>query len=126
MLMNRQLAGGGWNYGNTSVYGRKLYAQPDQTGVALLALRPYASREEVYRSLGYLKEEIGRISTPLSLGWGFLGLEAWGNRPPDVVRRVQDCADRQMRRGTYNTQEISILLVALSKGFWLMEGLAQR
>jgi hypothetical protein len=39
MVMNRQLATGGWNYGNTSVFGRQLYPQPDQTGVALSALR---------------------------------------------------------------------------------------
>ena len=126
MLMNRQLTKGGWNFGNTSVYGRQQYPQPDQTGVALFALRPYASREEVSHSLGYLLDEIGRISTPLSLGWGLLGLEAWGNRPSEAVRRVQECADRQKRRGPYNTQELSLLLVALSRGFGSMEDLSKR
>lgn len=121
MLMNRQLATGGWNYGNTSVYGRQLYPQPDQTGVALSALSPYVKKGEVIHSLEYLGREIGRIRTPLSLGWGLLGLRAWGNRPPESMNWVRECVDRQNRRGTYNTQELSLLLLAISGNPALIE-----
>jgi hypothetical protein len=114
MLMNRQLPTGGWNYGNTSVYGRQLYPQPDQTGVALSALSSYVTKGEVIRSLEYLVGEIGRIRTPLSLGWGLLGLGACGDRPPGFMNWVRECVDRQSRRGTYNTQELSLLLLAIS------------
>ena len=121
MLMNRQLATGGWNYGNTSVYGRQLYPQPDQTGVALSALSPYVTKEEVNRSLEYLGGEIRRIRTPLSLGWGLLGLGAWGDRPPGFMNWVRECVDRENRRGIYNTQELSLLLLAISDSRALIE-----
>ena len=121
MLMDRQLVTGGWNYGNTSVYGRQLYPQPDQTGVALSALRPYVTKGEVIRSLEYLGREIGRIRTPLSLGWGLLGLGAWGGRPPGSMNWVRECVDRQNRRGIYNTQELSLLLLAISGNPALIE-----
>jgi hypothetical protein len=121
MLMDRQLVTGGWNYGNTSVYGRQLYPQPDQTGVALSALSPYVTKGEVIRSLKYLGREIGRIRTPISLGWGLLGLGAWGDRPPGFMNWVRECVDRQSRRGTYNTQELSLLLLAISDNPALIE-----
>jgi hypothetical protein len=121
MLMNRQLAAGGWNYGNTSVYGRQLYPQPDQTGVALSALSPYVTKGEVIRSLKYLGREIGRIRTPLSLGWGLLGLGAWGERPPGFMNWVSECVERQNRRGIYNTPELSLLLLAISGNTALIE-----
>jgi hypothetical protein len=125
MLMNRQLAAGGWNYGNTSVYGRQLYPQPDQTGVALSALSPYVTKGEVIRSLEYLGREIGRIRTPLSLGLGLLGLGAWGDRPPGFMNWVRECVDRQNRRGIYNTQERSLLLLAISGNPALIEETAK-
>ena len=125
MLMNRQLATGGWNYGNTSVYGRQLYPQADQTGVALSALSPYVTKGEVIRSLEYLGREIGRIRTPLSLGWGILGLGAWGDRPSGFMNCVRECVDRQNRRGIYNTQELSLLLLAISGNPALIEDTAK-
>jgi hypothetical protein len=125
MLMDRQLAAGGWNCGNTSVYGRQLYPQPDQTGVALSALSPYVTKGEVIRSLEYLGGEIGRIRAPLSLGWGLLGLGAWGDRPPEYMKWVRECVDRMNRRGTYNTQELSLLLLAISDSRALIEDTAK-
>ena len=44
VVLNRALAQGGWNYGNTSVFGRQLRPQPGPTGLALLALA--AQREQ--------------------------------------------------------------------------------
>jgi hypothetical protein len=37
MIMDRQLRQGGWNYGNTMVYGQELRPFPDTTGLALTA-----------------------------------------------------------------------------------------
>lgn len=115
MVMDRQLDTGGWNYGNTFVYGTRLYPQPDQTGLALCALRPHAQGDEVSRSLGYLAGEVGRIGTPLSLGWALMGLAAWGKQPPDSMRRVEECVKRQERTAAYSSQELSVLLLAISR-----------
>jgi hypothetical protein len=118
MLLDRQLPGGGWNYGNTTVFGRHLYAQPDQTGLALAALRPHASSKEVFPSLEYLGKAIDRVGTPLSLGWGILGLGSWGIRPPGIPDRIRRCIDKEDRLISCNTQEISLLLAALSGDPW--------
>ena len=38
LIADRALPSGGWNYGNTAVFGRELRPQPAPTGLALLAL----------------------------------------------------------------------------------------
>jgi hypothetical protein len=39
MLLDRACPGGGWNAGNGVVYGTALAPHPDDTAIALLALR---------------------------------------------------------------------------------------
>lgn len=112
MLMDRQLPKGGWNYGNTAVYGSELHPQPENTGLALCAMSGLVSRADVQRSIDYLKSRILRIRTPLSLGWGLLGLGAWGNRPIETRSWVQDCLERQKNHGPYETALLSLLILA--------------
>ena len=38
MMLDRQLPHGGWNYGNTYVFGRELRPMPESTGAALTGL----------------------------------------------------------------------------------------
>ncbi len=112
MLMDRQLPKGGWNYGNTAVYGQELYPQPENTGLALCALSGLVSRMDVQRSIDYLKSRILRIRTPLSLGWGLLGLGAWGKRPVEARSWVLDSLERQKKYGPYETALLSLLFLA--------------
>ena len=44
LLLARQLEAGGWNYGNTTAFGRAQRPAPDSTGVALAALSVEADR----------------------------------------------------------------------------------
>lgn len=112
MLLDRQLPSGGWNYGNTFVYGRELYPHPDMTGAALTALVGLVKEEQLKRSLEYLKERVSRLYTPRSLGWAVLGLGAWQSRPNDSDEWIMDCVKRQERYGTYDTTLLSLLLLA--------------
>ena len=114
LLMDRQLPAGGWNYGNTLVYGRELYAQPDCTGLALSALEGCVPRSEVEKSLNYLTSQVTRVRTPLSLGWGILGLGAWGQKPGQTTAWVGECMDRQAKHGAYDTTLVSLLLLSLN------------
>ena len=79
VIENRALSCGGWNYGNTSVFGRQLRPQPGPTGQALLALAAHA-RNRRLRSLQpaivYLLRTLPEIRAPISLAWGVLGLRA--------------------------------------------------
>jgi hypothetical protein len=112
MLMDRQLPAGGWNYGNTFVYGQELYPQPENTGVALDALAGSAPRKEVARSLKYLASRTERVRAPLSLGWGLLGLGAWGARPGKARLWLMECFELQGKYGSYDTMFLSLLLLA--------------
>lgn len=51
MLMDRQLPDGGWNYGNTVVYGQKLHPFIDTTGLALTALGGHVPKKSIRPSI---------------------------------------------------------------------------
>jgi hypothetical protein len=114
LLMDRQLPAGGWNYGNTLVYGTELYPQPDCTGLALSALADCVPRSEVGKSIEDLTSQVTRVRTPLSLGWGVLGLGAWGRKPGQTAAWVSECMSRQRKYGAYDTTLVSLLLLSLA------------
>jgi hypothetical protein len=111
MLMNRQLPHGGWNYGNTLVFGKELHPMPENTGAALASLVAAVDREAVLPSLTYLHNEVARLRTPISLGWGLLGLAAWQMYPPNVVALVERCLENQKRYGEYETSALCLLFL---------------
>jgi len=112
MIVNRQLPHGGWNYGNTFVWGQELRPFPETTGMALNALAGRVSPNHVERSLEYLARELPTLRTPVALGWGLLGLAAWQQRPAQWQTLIQRCFEQQARYGLYNTTSLSLLLAA--------------
>src|SRR3990172_8129512 len=114
LLMDRQLPSGGWNFGNTLTYGKELYPQADCTGLALSALTDCVSPGEVGKSITYLQSRVMQVRTPISLGWGILGLGAWGRRPGQATAWVSECMSRQDQYGAYDTTLVSMLLLALA------------
>lgn len=87
---------------------------PDATGVALSALRGKTPRESVTQSLQYLAHETMRSRTPLSLGWGLLGLGAWGEYPRASLGWVLETLKKQERFGPFDTALLSLLVIASS------------
>ncbi len=112
MIMDRQLPGGGWNYGNTIVYGQELYPQPESSGLALAALAGAVEEKNVRKSLDYLKSAAKQCRTPLSLAWAVLGLSAWEERPGTARQWIGESLRRQQRYGTYGTTLLSLLVLA--------------
>lgn len=120
LLMDRQLPSGGWNYGNTIVYGQELYPQPESTCMALTALAGQVEKKEVQRSLDYLKVQAVSCRTPLSLGWALFSLGAWSERPAEARSWIVECLSRQRKFGAYGTTLLSLLLLAYkAKGGFL-------
>jgi hypothetical protein len=116
MMLDRQLAHGGWNYGNTTVFGRELHPMPESTGAALAGLAGQVEQGTVARSLDYLQGEIDRLRTPVSLGWGLLGLAAWDLWPSNGMVLVERCVANQARYGEYDTSALCLLLFAALEG----------
>lgn len=113
MLLDRQLESGGWNYGNTTVFGQQLRPMPEVTGIALNALAGRVPLELVEKSISYLKTQMAQLRTPLSLGWSILGLGAWGERPGNIEHFILQCLDQQNDYLPYTTEEISLMLITM-------------
>ncbi|MGQ9689469.1 MAG: prenyltransferase/squalene oxidase repeat-containing protein [Desulfobaccales bacterium] len=112
LLLDRQLPGGGWNYGNTTVFGQALKPMPESTGMVLNALARKVPPEAVQKSIAYLEKRATSLKTPRALGWALLGLGAWGAKPTDAKVSVQNClACREPFEG-YDTSSLALLLVA--------------
>jgi hypothetical protein len=109
MVLNRQLPHGGWNAGNTIVFGKELHPMPEGTGTALAGLSGSVDEREVARSLEYLQGEVNRFRTPISLGWSLLGLAAWGRWPSNGAALVERCLANQARYGEYDTSSLCVL-----------------
>ena len=112
MLLDRQLETGGWNYGNTRVFDHQQRPMVVSTGLAFCALAGRVQRKYLLKSLFYLKDYINKVRTPLSLGWGLLGLSAWGERPTDAEYSIEECFQRQRVYGPYETQKLALLLAS--------------
>jgi hypothetical protein len=112
MLMNRQLPHGGWNYGNTLVYGKELHPFVDTTGIALAALAGHIEREKISGSLRYLQAQAEQARTPLSLAWALFGLGAWEEFPAAGLEWIDETLRKQTKYGPYGTSLLSILALA--------------
>jgi hypothetical protein len=85
-MLDRAIPGGGWNYGNTIVFGHVLRPHPGPTGIALMALAAAGAGDcrAVAPAIDYLRRALPTIRAAASLGWGILGLKAHGVCPPDA------------------------------------------
>lgn len=111
MVLDRQLPHGGWNYGNTHVFGRELHPMPESTGAALTSLTGLVERDAVRESLTYLQHKVTSLRTPISLGWSLLGLAAWNESPANVAALVERCLANQERYGEYETSALCLLVL---------------
>lgn len=113
LLLDRQLPHGGWNYGNTMVFGQELKPSPEDTGAALSALAGRVSKSHISKSLEFLGTEFKRLRTPIALGWSLLGLNAWDETPPNSTTRIHDTWNRGERFGGYDTPSLCLLLAPM-------------
>ncbi|MBI1785528.1 terpene cyclase/mutase family protein [Candidatus Sumerlaeota bacterium] len=112
LLINRQISTGGWNYGNTAVYDQTLKPMTNSTGLVLNALAGRVDAAKIESSLNYLKGEIATLRSPQSLGWGILGLGAWGMRPAESADWIAACLKAESRLGGYDVPQFAILALA--------------
>ena len=74
MLLDRACVGGGWNSGNSVVYGVPLRPHIEATAIALLALQDERRSEVIQRSLAWLDKEAPGVVSVSSLAWCILTL----------------------------------------------------
>jgi len=83
--LDRACTQGGWNAGNSEVFGVALDPHPDFTAMALIALqgRVEPSQPIIARSLDYLALRLKDSQSLYSLGWAILALGVWRHRECD-------------------------------------------
>ena len=74
MLLDRECVDGGWNSGNSLVYGVPLRPHVEATAIALLALQDEQRTEMVQKSLSWLRQNAASIDSVSSLAWCILSL----------------------------------------------------
>ena len=74
MLLDRACVDGGWNSGNSVVYGVSLRPHVEATAIALLALQDEWRSDLTQRSLAWLKKEAACVDSVSSLAWSILSL----------------------------------------------------
>lgn len=94
MLLDRACPSGGWNAGNGVVYGVPLAPHPDDTAIALLALRGRRSQDPlVQMSLDWLERVAPALSAPWSLAWSVLALAAHLRPIDSLTQSLRRLAD---------------------------------
>ena len=112
LLLDRAIPTGGWNLGNPMVFGTALRPLPGPTGLALLALARLGRRSKIVdRAIAYLRPALAETLAPVSLGWGLLGLRAWGAEP-DEGRDWLASAFEKLATSEPRPVELAMLLLA--------------
>lgn len=110
MLLDRACPGGGWNAGNGVVYGVPLAPHPDDTAIALLALKHRPDESAVRGSLAWLEGEALTLLAPWSLAWSALALAAHSR---GVGRLLNSLADRVGRIDMSDNATLAVSALAL-------------
>lgn len=114
LLIDRQIASGGCNYGNTEVLGQALLPHVQPTGLAMLALAGESdSARRIEASLAYLARSLSARTTTASLCWGLLGLSAHDRRPTDADSWLESAYGRTIRRDR-SPYKLALLALAAS------------
>lgn len=112
LLMDRQLADGGWNVGTTVTFGKQMWPTPEATGLGLQALAGLVPKPAVQNSIAYLRSQLPVLNAPMSVAWAILGLHAWQETLDESHERIVQILARQEKLGPHDTFSLSLLLLA--------------
>lgn len=118
LIRDRAIPGGGWNMGNPVVFGTPLRPLPSPTGLAILALAQAGDPIEstVGAATHYLRTRLPETRSPVALGWGLLGLRAWGIVPEDSKLWLAESCEVTLSRPRSVMGLALLLLAADPKG----------
>jgi hypothetical protein len=88
MLLDRACVVGGWNSGNSIVYGVPLPPHVEATAIALLALQDEERTPMIRMSLAWLKQRSATIEAVESLAWSILSLFVYQEPVEDLKARL--------------------------------------
>ncbi len=127
MIVNRAVPGGGWNYGNPTVFGQRLRPQPGPTGLTLLALAALGESSPVIpAAIDYLSQALTNLRAPISLGWGLLALRAYDACPAATGTWLEEAFRRTTGRRDATSGLALLLLASHEESLNLLVGPSRR
>ena len=114
MLLDRECVDGGWNSGNSLVYGVPLRPHVEATAIALLALQDEQRAEMVQKSLSWLRQNAASVDSVSSLAWCILTLFVYQESVEPLKNRLATIMGdgREVR----NNATLATALLALKCG----------
>ncbi len=112
-LLDREIAAGGWNYGNPALDDKELLPFWDTTGLALVALHAHGDSKRIKDGLDLMEENQEMIGSLSGLSWAVLGLASHGRDASRLRSRLgkvmQSLPDEEFHAGNF-----ALGLIALS------------
>ena len=114
MLFDRACVDGGWNSGNSVVYGVPLRPHVEATAIALLALQDEQRTQTVDKSLLWLRQQAATVASASSLAWTILSLFTYR----ESIQQLQDRLAIMIGDGDgiRNNATLAVVLLALRCG----------
>ena len=109
MIYDRMCDDGGWNYGNSEVYGEKLWPYPDTTALALIATQDRRERQENQRSLRLLKDLALKADSGLALSWAAVCFTLYGQVDAALKNSLTERFAKTQFLGESKTVALAIL-----------------
>jgi len=112
MLLDRSCPGGGWNAGNSVVFGVPLVAHVESTAIALLGLQGERDHPVIREGMEWLEKQVVTEQGIASLSWTVLCLAAYG-RDFSSIRRILAERLNDASQLPSNTATLALALLAL-------------
>jgi hypothetical protein len=114
MIYDRMCAGGGWNYGNSIVYGEKLWPYADTTAIALIALQNRRDVQENRLSFAALQNALKTVDSSLALSWSILCYDVYGPDSAELRKRLISGFETTAYLG--ENKSLALCVLALTNG----------
>ena len=114
MIYDRMCVGGGWNYGNSVVYGEKLWPYADTTAIALIALQNHRDAEANQVSFAALRDAVKTVDSALALSWSVLCYDLYGRDSAELRKRLSSDFGTMAYLG--ENKSLALYVLALTDG----------
>lgn len=111
LLFDRVCDGGGWNYGNTNVYGVPVPPYPEVTAIALLGLQDRREASVHRSSIEAMRRMLAEVESGFALSWAIACLAVHGQNTTAERRRLEASYARTGFLGS--TRTLALALIAL-------------
>ena len=112
MLLDRSCPGGGWNAGNSVVYGVPLAAHAESTAIALLGLQGEPEHPVIRAGMDWLEKQALAEQGITSLSWTVLCLAAYGRDFEAIQDRIVEQINNAPELSS-NNATLALALLAL-------------